>query len=301
METQPTVSAIIASKDRFDMVSSLINDLRRQDYPQDKLEILVIDDGSTPAYQFPDVQVTLIRHEKAQGAQKSRNEGIKTAQGTIAFMLDDDIELLNNDFISRAIDLLHQHQDVAAVFGRHIAVKHGPEEYTWEQLITRPTLYSGELIQYHAPAGPIDWGNQVFLVKRHLLLEIGGYDGIFGLNGGHSFREESDLHARLRRQGYTLWYLTDIAYKHHIVETGGHGPAIGKRLYWIAHNHIIFIKRHLRLWPLRAIGFLYDIARYNWFQGRFRYILNMLHGYCAGWRNALRDHGTGQNHWLEQQ
>jgi glycosyltransferase involved in cell wall biosynthesis len=296
----PLVTAIIPSKNRPQRVAALIENLRSQDFPQDHLEILLIDDGSTPPYRSNGSNLTLIRHDRSQGAQKSRNEGIKKASGAFVLMLDDDIELLQPDFISRAVIILNQWEKVAAVFARQIALFHNNGSSTTKYFpMTRPSWYSGELVPYSAPEGPIAWGNQVFLARREVLKQIGGYDGIYGLNGGHSFREESDVHARLRRQGYQLWFLPELSFHHHIDSTGGHGPNSARKLYWVAHNHIVFIRRHLRLWPLRALGFLFEIARYSWLQGRCRYIFDMFHGYLAGWRNALRDRGPGRNLWLE--
>jgi len=301
MASLPLVTAIIPSKNRPQMVASLIDNLRRQDHPADKLEILLIDDGSTPPYHFNDSNLTLIRHEQSQGAQKSRNEAIQKASGSVILMLDDDIELVQTNFISSALAVLEHKQNIAAVFARQIALFHNNSNCTERYFpMTRPTWYSGELAPHTFPEGQIDWGNQVFLAPASLLRNIDGYDGIYGLNGGHSFREESDVHARLRQKGYKLWFLPDLTFYHHIDGSGGHGPNLGKKLYWIAHNHIIFIRRHLSLWPLRALGFLFDIGRYSWLQGHFRYILSMFRGYFAGWRNALRDRGPGQNHWLEQ-
>ena len=65
-DTPPNITAIIPSKDRFTQVQSLVANLRCQDYPQDKLRILIIDDGSQPAYRFSDPLVRVRRHEQSQ-------------------------------------------------------------------------------------------------------------------------------------------------------------------------------------------------------------------------------------------
>lgn len=301
MNVPPIVTAFIPSKNRLDSVMSLIEDLRRQDYPQEKLNIIVIDDGSSPAYDLQALDVQVIRHDVSCGAQASRNEGIEQARSEFLFLLDDDIELLGNDFLTRSVNVLQNSPNVAAVFGKKYDVHVGetnPIEH--EYSVSRPAIYSGDLIPVKSNGGPIDWGCMICLARRSVIVNCGGLDGIYGLNGGHSFREESDLQARIRAKGHILWYLPEIAFRHKIIDSGGHGPAVGKRLYWIAHNHMIFLKRHLRLWPLRAMGFLVDVFRYSWVQGHLRHTLSMLRGYLAGWRNALRDKGPGQNPWLEQ-
>ncbi len=307
----PTISAIVPTKNRPESLLRLIESLCKQQYPADKLEILIVDDGSSPACDLCQFSretnekhnIKIIRHQSSVGAQKSRNEGLQAANGNIALMLDDDIELVNGDFIARAVAVFNDNPQVAAVAcKKYDTIKNSAGQITSREYSTsRATLYSGELLaDNRVSEGFIEWGPQVFFVKRELLVAMGGYDGIYGLNGGHSFREESDVHARLRKQGYRIWYLPEIAIRHHVIATGGHGANIGKRLYWIAHNHIIFLRRHIRFWPLRALGYLFDIARYSWVQGRFRYIFSMLRGYLAGWRNAFRDRGPNNNPWLNQ-
>lgn len=300
MPTQTTITAIIPSKDRFTQLQALIQNLKSQDYPQDKLQILIIDDGSSPAYQFSEPTVQVIRHEPSQGAQRSRNEGLQAASGDICLIMDDDVLLQQKDFIRQAVAIFEQQPNVAAVVSRKYDIIHSHDEQASHEFSTsRPTWYSGDLVKCSCSAGPIDWGHGIYFVRRQIILDAGGYDGIYGLNGGHSFREESDVHARLRNNGYIIWFLPDIAIHHHVIATGGHGAHVGRRLFWIAHNHIVFLRRHIPCWHLRAIGFLLDVLRYSWVQGRFRYIFDMLKGYRAGWRNALRDRGPGLNSWLE--
>ena len=301
MDHCPNITAIIPSKNRLDGVAALINSLRQQDYPSEKLDIVVIDDGSSPAYDCETINSQIIRHDASRGAQVSRNEGIARATSELILLLDDDIELAGTDFLAQAVKVLEEKPNVAAVFGKKYDVivgKNGQEEYDYS--ISRPAIYSGDLVPARSKGGPIDWGNQVYLARREVIETCGGFDGIYGLNGGHSFREESDLHARIRKQGHVLWYLPEISFRHKITTSGGHGKSMAKRLYWIAHNHLIFLRRHLRCWPLRAVGYLFDVLRYSWVQGRFRYSAAMLKGYLAGWRNALRDEGPGRNLWLER-
>jgi len=296
----PMVSAVVASKDRRAGVERLIGDLGRQGYPAGRLEIVVVDDGSASAYKLGQ-GVRVIRHERSLGAQRSRNEGVAAARGELVLMLDDDIELEGDDFIRRGVEVLGRQEGVALVAGRKMDVTgENGRARTAEFSVGRLTGYSGDLVRGEAAGGEVDWPNQVYLVRRAALLEIGGYDGIYGLNGGHSFREESDVHARLRARGYRLWHEPRMGVRHHITSEGGHGASVGRRLFWIAHNHIIFLRRHVKWWRLRALGFLIDVGRYSWVQGRFRYLFSMLGGYAAGWRNALRDRGCGKNPWLEQ-
>jgi len=298
--SQLTVSVIIPSKDRLAGIERILNNLSTQDYPSALIEIILIDDGSTSPYIFSQNNLQIIRHQESHGAQQSRNEGLQIATGDIAFIMDDDIELIGNSFISKAVAVYENQPQVAALFSKKIDVieKNGQilhHEFSTSKL----TFYSGELLNKIMPSGPYTWGHGPFLsARRDIILKIGGYDGIYGLNGGHSFREESDVYARIVAAGHLVWYLSEIEIHHHVIATGGHGSDIGKRLFWIAHNHMIFIKRHIPLWQLKGIGFIFDILRYSWHQGKFIHMPSMIRGYFAGWANALRDQGPGKNKWL---
>jgi len=298
------ITAVIASKDRPQWAERLVEQLRGQAYRQEALAIIVIDDGSDSVYHFEDkMAVTIIRHAIPRGAQASRNEGINRAKGAFLLMLDDDIELVEKDFLARMENILKGDASLGAVFARKIDVLHSAAGTVREQAFALPRLtwYSGEMKPTEKPqAGYVEWGNQVFLARKEVLGQIEGYDGIYGLNGGHSFREESDLHARIRRAGYRLWYEPGLTIKHHVLNAGGHGGDVGRRLYWIGHNHIIFLRRHTSWWPLKAAGFLWDVGRYSWVQSRGKKTWTMLKGYAAGWKNALRDKYPQANPWLEE-
>jgi glycosyltransferase involved in cell wall biosynthesis len=61
----------------------------------EKLEIIVVDDGSHPAFQMPAVEqqnlsIRLIRHDVNSGASAARNSGIMAARGTWIALLDSD-------------------------------------------------------------------------------------------------------------------------------------------------------------------------------------------------------------------
>ncbi|MBI9019223.1 MAG: glycosyltransferase family 2 protein [Phycisphaerae bacterium] len=301
MPEDTQITAIIPSKGRFDMVKRLVGNLRSQNFDQHSIEIIIVDDGSEPRYEFePGDHITLIRHDKSIGAQISRNDAIAMAKGRYILMLDDDIEFTSPDYIQKSVDILEKDDEIAAVFPRQMVIRYLDNDKIerYEQLFSKTSAFTGEFIQSDIKQGPIQWGHQVYLVRTDLLRDTGGFDSIFGLKGGHSFREESDVQAKLRKSGHKLWLDKSLSFNHHIVQTGGHGSNIGKRLYWIAHNHIIFTRRHLKCWPLKVIGFSYHILRYSYVQGRFKYLLPMVKGYCAGIRNALRDQYPDKNQWI---
>ncbi|MBN2063112.1 MAG: mycofactocin biosynthesis glycosyltransferase MftF [Deltaproteobacteria bacterium] len=88
----PSVSVIIPVRNRPEAISGCLESLRFVDYPEDKLEVLVVDDASTD--NTPDVvsafPVRLIRLEKNRHASFCRNFAARLAGGDILAFLDSD-------------------------------------------------------------------------------------------------------------------------------------------------------------------------------------------------------------------
>jgi len=90
-----TVSVIIPTHNRIELLKSAINSVLAQTY-QD-LEIIVVDDASSANIRdvvagFRDKRIRYIRHETNRGGSAARNTGITAAQGAYIAFLDDDDE-----------------------------------------------------------------------------------------------------------------------------------------------------------------------------------------------------------------
>src|SRR5688572_1339985 len=93
--TLPTVSVIIPTYNRKDLLCETLNSLTRQTYPSDHFEVIVVNDGSTDgtaaiaAEAFP----FILRYfsQSNQGDAIARNLGARQSQADILVFLDDDI------------------------------------------------------------------------------------------------------------------------------------------------------------------------------------------------------------------
>jgi glycosyltransferase involved in cell wall biosynthesis len=99
-ETDQFVSIVIPTWNRADVLRGALKSLVSQDYPGNKYEIVVSDDGSidtTPAVVGEYVsscsspRVNAVRRRHA-GANAARNAGIQEAQGELICLVDDDVE-----------------------------------------------------------------------------------------------------------------------------------------------------------------------------------------------------------------
>jgi glycosyltransferase involved in cell wall biosynthesis len=90
--TLPYMSVVCALYNDADTVAATLDSLLAQDYPRDRYEIIVVEDGSTDnsyeiASRYP---VKIIRHEKNLGCSAARQTGLEHARGDIYVCFDTD-------------------------------------------------------------------------------------------------------------------------------------------------------------------------------------------------------------------
>ena len=121
-EDWPLVSVIIPSRDRFDLISKILNGLMQEtDYP--RLEIIVVDNGSTD----PQVLDLYARHsrgtpgfravvfEEPFNFSRSVNRGLATASASMLLILNNDVEVLDANWLKEMVSCMRY--DGAGVVG----------------------------------------------------------------------------------------------------------------------------------------------------------------------------------------
>ncbi len=98
---QPFFSIIIPTYNRPERLENCLNAIAKLDYPGDRFEVIVVDDGSkTPLDEVVaplqnQIQIKLLRQENA-GPAAARNRGVEEAQGEFLAFTDDDCQPLPN-------------------------------------------------------------------------------------------------------------------------------------------------------------------------------------------------------------
>lgn len=95
----PFVSVVIPTRNRARMLRDSVNSLVAQDYPTDRFEVIVVDDGSDDRTSSSlaalanerDPRVTYV-HQESLGLNAARNRGIRSARAGLVCLVDDDIE-----------------------------------------------------------------------------------------------------------------------------------------------------------------------------------------------------------------
>ncbi|SBT38345.1 glycosyltransferase family 2 protein [Micromonospora auratinigra] len=98
MTVVPSVSAVVPTRDRPELLRVAVQAILDQDYPG-PVEVVVVYDQSEPdrsveALSGPDRRVRVIRNERTPGLAGARNTGILAATGELIAFCDDDDEWL---------------------------------------------------------------------------------------------------------------------------------------------------------------------------------------------------------------
>ncbi len=196
----PFVTVIIPSRDRQSELVDCLKSVFAQDYPQDRMEVIVIDDGSTDDTRnvvdlFP---CRLISHKSSRGQSYCRNLGAKEAKGEILAFIDSDC-VAARSWIRELVPPF-QWDRVGAVGG----YVDGYFETTG-------------LDRYEKACSSLNMGNRVihgtndnssfYVPTCNLLVRKTAYNEAMGITESLHVGEDVDFCWRLRKRGHDIFYL----------------------------------------------------------------------------------------------
>ena len=123
---QPEVSVVIATYNEGNYLERRIANIKEQNYPQDKLELIVVSDGSTDSTSkilkdYAGQQIKVIEFTENRGKADAVNEGVRAASGEVVVFADTR-QLFNKDAIS-ALAGHFENRDIGAVSGELVLTK----------------------------------------------------------------------------------------------------------------------------------------------------------------------------------
>lgn len=198
MSSLPFISVVVPTRNRLDMLKQTLACLRRQRFPRDQYEVIVVDDGSedgTPGYLgqlASQGRITYLR-QPSRGPAVARNAGARVARGEVVAFTDDDC-LPEADWLATlAAAYRTGGSPCRAGVGGHI-------EYALEGHWLCAFQVVQNLHQMNRAESPpsLDTANASY--DRSLFLRTGGFSEEFPCASG----EDVDLGFRLVRAGYTL-------------------------------------------------------------------------------------------------
>jgi len=206
-QKKPFFSIIIPTYNRPDKLADCLKSLSRLDYPHDRFEVIVIDDGSKPSPQteaacFSDqLDLTLLTQTNA-GPAAARNQGASKAGGEFLAFIDDDrtpfpdwLQKLANRFA-----VVPNH----AIGGRTLnALPENPYSIASQNLIDAGYAY-------HNPIA----GQASFFASNNLAVPAAHFHSIGGFDITFKTSEDRDFCDRWRHSGFRMTYAPEILIYH---------------------------------------------------------------------------------------
>jgi glycosyltransferase involved in cell wall biosynthesis len=201
----PYVSVVIPTRARRDMLRLCLESVLAQDYPQDRYEIIVVEDGTDDgevvvAALAPKSSVPIrYFHLPRSGVAATRNVGLSKSSGDIVAYIDDDA-LAASDWLTQHVTTLLR--DGTTGCGGRVSPAYPETVLESKVLPNGDLLWTGSNVE--VPGFPevenVAAGNMA--LWRKALIEIGGFDGAFSKRG--VWREETDICVRLIARGHRL-------------------------------------------------------------------------------------------------
>jgi len=196
-------SIVIPTYNKLSQLKTTLHSLEAMDYPRERCEVVVVDDGSedeTASFLSGvglDFQLRVFRHQSNQGRAAARNTGVRQARGRVVVFLDDDMEVVP-EFL-RAHLKEHWEGGKRVVLGNVRSSPKAPQTALVRYLDTRGAhkLKPGQPVPFRYFAT----GN--VSVERRLLMEVGLFDERFRKFGG----EDLELGYRLNKAGAGFAYV----------------------------------------------------------------------------------------------
>ncbi len=220
MASLPSVSLIIPTYNRPAALRACLEAIARLDYPADRLEVIVVDDGSpaplgeavTPASGALDVR--LLRQANA-GPAAARNAGARHARHAVLAFTDDDCRP-RPDWLRRVVAPMERWP--GAMTGGH----------TVNLLRQNPYAEASQaLLTYVYTRLNTDPSNAQFLTSNNMTVPRADFEAVGGFDESFRASEDRDLCARWRQGGRRIVYVPEAVMGH------AHRLTLGR--FWRQH------------------------------------------------------------------
>lgn len=111
MSSRPLVSILVATQDRPQFIPQLLRHIRAQTYPQERLEIVVGDDGRQSSGHMWPRGTKILRYQTPVRLGKKRNDLKRAARGEFLVTMDDD-DYYFPRYVEHAVEVLSRPDSV---------------------------------------------------------------------------------------------------------------------------------------------------------------------------------------------
>lgn len=255
---QVKASIVIPTRNRRDVLEKALKYLFLQDYPKDRYEIIVIDDGSSDGTQEmvkeqkASCKLVCLRHEERNGQAAARNWGIRQAQGEVVIFTDDDI-FCPPQFVREHVKY-HEEAQNLIVDGPAINIGEGDFSFTdgGKRLLAFFDFFGSVFVTANTSC------------RKENLIKAGGFDEEFGTGFGWYDLEmgfrlmEMGLKRKKNRKAYAFHFKPKIkgvksSFKERLIKQKDRGE---NAVYLYRKHPSKKVRRRVRLHYLRYARFL---------------------------------------------
>jgi len=270
---EPKISFVTPTKETDFRVLGLLRSIRAQNYPQDKIEILIVDGGSIPEVliQCEQYGCRFFQNPKilAEGAGMGKDQGIWNATGEFIVIAESDIELIGDNWIRNMLKPFEENQDVFASVPRFyvnpqdnitnryfsyigvdpFAVYRSLEgQMELNPHFTKVPKSGYDLVELN-PDNPLCMGSNGFMFRKSLTQAVGDYV------------QDVEFIARIAQHGFKRFALVENARVWHKNVSNFRG-FLRKRIRWGQMYSSIYAaeKKHFR-WVTDRKAFLWHVVK----------------------------------------
>ena len=204
------VSVCVVAYNEEKVIGNLLNDIKNQDYPHDKIEVLLIDSMSEDHTEsimkkfgqtsdFRDVRI-LKNHKKKQAS--GWNVAINNFKGEVMIRIDAHASI-PKDFVRKNVEILESGEMVSG--GPRPNIIEGSTAWKETLLLAEQSMFGSSMASYRRSKEK-KYVNSLFhgAYRREVLEKIGGFDEQLGRT------EDNEFHYRIRKAGYKICYSPEI-------------------------------------------------------------------------------------------
>lgn len=245
---QPFVSIIVLNFNGRHIVHHCLDSLRKVDYPEDKKEIIVVDNGSRDGSadfiknKYP--EVILLKNRENLGFSAPNNSAAKKANGEYLVFVNNDMRV-EKEWLAKLVKGIQEKKDAATCSSKIISwdgkrIDHGgADSDVFANARLEGYQEDNKQDSFNQPKEILFPSGGSMIIKKELFMEVGGFDDDF-----FAFYEDVDLGIRLKILGYNNYFIPDSVTYHMHSATAKKLPIEKLRVMQIRNILWIIVKNY---------------------------------------------------------
>ena len=197
LDTWPSLTLVIPAYNEEDSIGMTIESCLSVDYPKDKMEVIVVDDGSSDrteerAREYEDNEIVTVISQENQGKGGALNTGLEEASGEFMACVDADSRIMD-DSLKNIVSEFEEDTGAIASAMKAYEPKNWIQNVQWLEymlgIFTRSIMSAIDAI--HVTPGPLS------VYRTQVIRDVGGFDE-------ESLVEDQEICFRLQRNQWNV-------------------------------------------------------------------------------------------------